>query len=334
MTADQIRNEQPAVRSLARQGILASYFADASVQERRRLRIEGYELLHPVTFRYLTRRIEARRGHRDCMVSVSHLRPDCLDRFHDDMDAVLDDLFRNARQPILNLEGWVNKRLSAVTIDAHRRRRGERGALQRPRIPRWLARELNHDKRLTDLATEMLEWAGVEATAGIHDWPLEVWSAQRVSAGSEHEEAGRSVARDIATVIAAMNKRPKWYADYIERPMGHKRPPSVGNHHDGWELAHDPGQAALEAHTTDDARRAELAALAVAAIKARVERGEQLRAVVVDVISTAFGAGSGSESLDRLPGYDCDDDQWVAARLADAKSVDRIVEAVLDLLSP
>ena len=214
-----------------------------------------------------------------------------------------------------------------------RQYRGERGALQRPRIPRWLSKELGHDKRLTDLAVEMLEWVGIETTAGIDDWPIEIWSSQRVAAGGDHETASRAVAEDVATVLAAMRKRPKWYADYVERPMGHKRAPLLANHRDGLDPAQDHGQAAQEAHALDEARRVELAGLMVEAIRTRIERGEDVRTVVVDVISTAFGAGTGSESLDRLPGDDCADDERVNARLADPDTVERIVAVVLDLLS-
>ena len=100
-------DDKLTVRELADSGILAVHYKEASEDERRRLRTEAYELLYMIVFMQLTRRVELRRGHRDCAVSIGGLRPDCLDRFHDDMDAVLDDLFRNAQVPIWNLEGWV-----------------------------------------------------------------------------------------------------------------------------------------------------------------------------------------------------------------------------------
>jgi hypothetical protein len=330
---DWMRDEQPGVRDLARAGELVAHFHAAMDEERRRLRIEAYELLHVVVFTRLTRPVEMRRRHGDCAVSVNNLRPDCLDRFHDDMDAVLDDLFRNARKPIYNLEGWVTRRLAAVTIDAYRRRRGERGALQRPRLPKWLVQEFRRSKRLTELAIKMLEWVGVEASAGVHDWPIEVWAAQRVEAGTiDGESAERTVARDIAIVLTAMRKRPRWYAAYIDRPMGRKRLPLAWTYHDDAEPTPDPAQADRDAQA-DDARRNELAALAVATIGARLERGEDIRPLVIDVISAVFGAGTGSENMDRFPGQDNADDERVKARLADPKTVDRIVEVVLELLS-
>lgn len=327
----ELRDDQPSTRDLAWAGRLAEHFEQAPQAERRRLRIEAYELLHGLVFAQLTRKVEARRGHRDCMVSVTKLRPDCLDRFHDDLDAVIDDLFRSARTPIQNLEGWVSSRLSAVTIDAHRRRRGERGALQRPRLPRWLADELRQNRRLMNLALDMLEWVGVEASAGIHDWPIEVWTSQRATQGDHH--AGRSVTEDVATVVAAMRKRPQWYADYVERPMGRKALPLTASRADGSAPVADPQRAAQEADAADDARRAELAELAFIVMRKRLDRGEDARTVVVDVVSTLFGSGDGSQELDRAPGLGNADDERVIARLTDPVAVDRIVALVLELLS-
>jgi hypothetical protein len=330
--SNDTRDEQLGVRELARQGLLADTFEQASATERRRLRREAYELLHPVVFGQLTCRIEARRGHRDCMASISRLRPDCLDRFYDDMDAVLDDLFHHARKPIHNLEGWVSSRLIRATVDAYRRRRGSRGALQRPRIPRWLARKLYHDGRLLDMAIQMLEWVGVDATAGADDWPIEAWFAQRATETGDYEAARRAVVQDVATVIAAMRTNARWYRSYVERPMGHKRFPLTVAYADGAGTAPDQPPTALDASAVDDARRVELAALAVALITARVERGGDVRAVVVDVIATVFGSGTAAEVLDRMPGQGGDDSELIEARLADPRTVDRIIAVVLELL--
>lgn len=329
---DEMRDEQLGVRELARRGTLVDTFAKASAAGRRRLRREAYELLYPVVFSQLTRRIEARRDHPDCLASVSALRPDCLDRFYDDMDAVLDDLFRNARVPIRNLEGWVSSRMVRATVDAYRRRRGSRGAPQRPRIPRWLARELQHDDRLQALALQMLEWVGVDATAGVADWPVEVWAAKRAVEIGDYEAARRAVVHDIATVLAAMCTHARWYHDNVERPMGHKRFPLVAGHADGTGAVPDRPPTALDAAAADDAREAELAALAVVAIAGRLERGDDLRVAVVDVIATVFGTGTAAEGLDRLPGQDAGVDELISTRLADPRTVDRIVALVLELL--
>jgi hypothetical protein len=321
-------DDHPGIRDLARSGRLVQYFAQASEEERRRLRIEAYELLLGLVFVQLTRKLELRRGHRDCVVSVTTLRPDCLDRFHDDMDAVVDDLFRSTRAPIENLEGWVSSRLSAVTIDAYRRRRGQRGALQRPRLPRWLIDELRQDKPLMDLALDMLEWVGVEAHAGIHDWPIEVWAGRLTE---DDESTRRSVAEDVATVLAAMRKRPRWYDKFVERPMGRNTIPSAVVAADGVGPA-DTGRAAQEADEADDVRRAELAELAIVLMRQRLDRGEDANSVVIDVLSTLFGAGIGAEELGRVPGLGNTDDERLTARLADPEVVERIVNLVLELL--
>jgi hypothetical protein len=328
---DDARDERLDVRELARRGLLAGTFERAPAGERRWLRREAYELLYPVVFGQLTRGVEARRGHRDCMASIEGLRPDCLDRFHDDMDAVLDYLFRYAHEPIHSLEGWVSRRLVRATVDAHRRRRGARGALQRPRIPQWLARELNYDDRLLGLAIQVLEWVGVDATAGVDTWPIDAWAAQRAGEMGDYEAAREVVVRDFTRVIAAMRTNARWYSDYVERPMGRKRfPLAAAQAADG--TAPDQPPAALDVWADADARRAELAALAVAVIADRVERGNDVRAAVVDVISMLFGTGAVADVLDRTPGQDGGDHEFVSARLADPRTVDGIVAVVLELL--
>lgn len=315
----------PGLRELARRGRLAEYVRTASDEERRRLRVEAYQLLMVLVFGQLTRNLELRRGHRSCARGVRHLADECLDRFHDDMNAVLDDLFVNARIPVQNLEGWVRRRLNHATVDAYRRRRGERGALQRPRVPGWLADRLGGRAELLALAVEMLEWAGVEATAGAQVWPIEAWADARARTGLDLAEARRAVAEDVELVLAAMRGRPRWYADYVERPLGRKRPPLAAGDSDARYGTGPGGQ--------DDNALRDLAALAVAALEARLGRGEEPRAAVSEVLATVFAAGSGTESLDRLPGTSSGADEWVLAQLADPAAVARITDAVLALLA-
>lgn len=323
------------LRELAQAGTLAAAYAAGSRDLRIALRIGAFELVAPVVFQRLTRLRENRRGHRLCASSIDRLEPGCLDSFHDDVEAVVEDLLRNAHAPIFNLEGWVGRRLMAVTVDGYRRRRGERGALQRPRIPRWLAQELRHDERLMQLAIKMLEWVGVDATAGLNEWPVEAWSDMRTEHGVDYVAARRSVEQDIATVIVAMRKRARWYETYVERPMGRKQLPIAPIQQQGiLEALPGPGTEVLALHAAaDDVRLTELAALAVEMIGARVARGEDLRSTVVEVISSIFGSGSGSENLDRIPGHDPSDDQALPARLSDPATVDQIVAVVIELIS-
>jgi len=307
----------PTVRELAGDGTLAAVAASATGDDRRRLRIEAYELLHRLVFDQLTRKVETRRGHLRCAVSVQLLADECLDRFHDDMDAVLDDLFRHARTPIRNLEGWVRGRLRAATVDAHRRRRGERGAQQRPRLPGWLAQCLDHDPRLGELAVSMLEFVGVEQPAGLETWPVDAWAARRCADGADYEAARRGVLRDVATVLTAMRTRPAWYADYVERPLGRKRLPLLPA-----PRATSPSEPVAPPRRTE---LVELSALAIAAIETRLGRGEEPKAVLVDVLTTVFGRLSEVDNAD-------DVDDRVLALLDDADSVDRLVADVLAIL--
>jgi hypothetical protein len=321
----------PNIRDLARRGVLADFVKAAAEHERRRLRAEAYVLVQPVVFNQLTHKLEINRGHYRCAVSVKMLEDDCLDRFHDDMDAVLDDVFRNVRMPIMNLEGWVRRRLTAVTIDAYRRRRGERGALQRPRIPRWLATRLADDPRLLALAVEMLEFAGLELAAGTETWPIDTWAARRAATGGDYEAARRAVLRDVETVIEAMRTRPKWYADYLERPLGRKRAPLIPAPWPGPDAGEDHASRHAARDDAEDARLTELAAVAVAAIEARLASGEEPRTVVVDVLTTVFAAGV--DGMGRPPGEAADIDERVAVGLADRASIDRLVTAVLAILA-
>ena len=135
---------------------------------------------------------------------------------------------RRATDPIDNFDGWLATRLSPATVDAHRRRRGEIGALQRPRLPAWLGEALGGDPWLCDLAVQILVWAGVPATAGAELWPLDGWAARRAEvtgAPPAGPDTRDTLDREVRTVLAAMGTRPKWYAEHVERPLGHKRAP-------------------------------------------------------------------------------------------------------------
>src|SRR5205823_15053751 len=110
---------------------------------------------------------------------VRRLADECLDRFEDDVEAVVYDVLTHADRPIRQLEAWVSSRLRAATVNHHRAVRGERGALQRPRLPRWLAAGLGHDRWLEELALQILTWVGVPTTAGRQVWPLDAWTQRR-----------------------------------------------------------------------------------------------------------------------------------------------------------
>jgi hypothetical protein len=173
------RGRADEVRNLARRGMLAETVAKATVPERLRLTGGTYDIAWPVVFSRLTQGLERRRGHASCATSVRHLADDCLDRFEDDVEAVVHDVIRFARRPIENLEAWIASRIKTATVDGYRRRRGEIGALQRPRPPAWLMQALDGDAWLVDLATQILGWVGNPATAGAELWPTESWAVRR-----------------------------------------------------------------------------------------------------------------------------------------------------------
>lgn len=329
--APTTRSAAGLVRDLARRGVLADRMSTAVGAEHSRLTGGAYQIAWPVVFQRLTRRIEIGRGHHGCAAGLHRLEPECLDRFQDDVEAVLDDLFRNARTPIVNLEGWISSRLNAATVDAHRRRRGERGALQRPRLPGWLVRELDDDPWLTVLAVEVLVWVGVPTTAGVGVWPLDAWAERRAAVTGQVATGEHQVARDVERVLAAMRVRRTWYADFVERPLGRKQAPVLPAPRTDADSAREwPHLALVPRHETDDARLRDLAAAAVDAIEARVRRREDLRSVALDVLRTVFGAGTGAEDMDRTPGAGPGDAERVAALLADPATLDRIVAVLLD----
>ena len=315
------------VRSLAHHGRLAKRAGDASAEESALLRRGAYQIVWPVVFDGLTRGIERQRGHRRCVIGIEYLEPECLDRFQDDVEAVVDDLLRYGTVPIRNVEGWVRSRLVRATIDGNRRRRGERGALQRPRLPRWLERRIGEDRWLRALALDVLVWVGVPTTAGAGLWPYAAWADRRVAITGDMATTERDVERDVEKVLTIMRTNVPWYEQYIERPLGRKQAPLAQF---GPEAVQEPAHLALtERHEADDALLRELAALAIDAMTVRFERGEDRRSVVVDVIETVFG-GDGSPMY-RDPGTNPVDDQ-LGALLSDHQAIDQLVHQICQIL--
>jgi hypothetical protein len=295
-----------------------------------------YGLVSDLVYDRLSRPIERGRGHRSCLVSVYHMEPECHDRHQDDTRAVWAYVLRHADQQIVNLPGWVTSRLTPVTIDAHRARRGELGALQRPRLPRWLVEGLGEDPWLCWLALGMLTWVGVPAAVSNGLWPLGAWADHRArTTGSACTEP--QVERDVERVCRAMRAKPAWYEKYVEVPLGRKRPALVaplvgdGGPEDGVGRGLPPLSLALPGQSVEVWLH-ESAATALAAIEERVAAGEPLRAACVSVLSEVFASGTGSESMDSAPSTAPDVAAHVACRLADPSAVDRIADAVLEIV--
>ncbi|MET7423434.1 hypothetical protein [Dactylosporangium sp. NPDC005555] len=321
------------VRGLARLGSLAATVADADEPERLRLTGGTYSVVYPVVYTGLTQGLERRRGHPACAVSVRHLADDCLDRFHDDVEAVVHDVMRRATAPIDNLDAWICGLINSATVDGHRRRRGEIGALQRPRAPKWLVNGLGGDRWLVHLAVQMLNWAGNPATAGSQVWPVDSWTALRCRFTGNWDPAAQvDVRHDIETVLRVMRAKREWYERYVEGPLGHKHvpvprftPENASGDHFG------PALSLIDAGERDDLYMRELAHLAMTAMRTRLQAGEDPRTVVSEVINVAFGDGAGP-APDGGPHLSCIAGEHVGRLLRDQDRISRIVVAVLAIV--
>lgn len=289
-----------------------------------------YAAAWPIVFSRVTRTVELRRGHHGCMRSVSALAPECLDCFEDDVAAVVDYVLRFADAPIADLEGWIASRVQKACVDGHRRRRGARGALQRPRLPDFLASGLGHDPWLCFLAVAVLTWAGLPTTAGCGLWPLDEWGRARQSRvlGADAADAA-AVERDVETVLSVMRARPEWHERYVEGPLGRKQAPVYT------AAADDLPQALriVETHEFDDAMLVRLAGLALDDSRRRLDAGQRPRDAVAAAIGTAFGEACASWGADRPPHHDPLPADRIAALLRDPAQVDRIVGTVLDIVA-
>ncbi len=315
------------VRSLADKGTLAERARHASQPEYAWILRGAYEIVWQVTFDGLTRGIEHRRNHHHCARGVDHLEPECLDRYEDDVEAVLDDLLHYANVPIRNLEGWIRSRLVRATVDGNRKRRGERGALQRPRLPRWLARLIGKDLWLQALALDILTWVGVPATAGASVWPYAAWADRRAAVTRDLGATERDVEREVEHLLAIMRQNEPWYHRYVERPRGHKAVPLASHDQDADRVSH---LALVDRHEVEDTLLLNLAAVALDAMAARFARGEDRRSVVVEVISMVFG--SGLHRIDEAPGAESADGDRVSMFLADYEAVERLVSQICAIL--
>jgi hypothetical protein len=322
------------IRSLAAEGRLAQAIESAWGPARTELIGAVFALVWPVVYERLTRKLEKRRGHRACTVAVHLLAAECLDRFYDDVEAVIDDVSVNSDQPIHNFEAWVASRLNAATVNAHRRRRGQTGALQRPRLPQWLSARLGRDEWLSELALLILVWVGVPATAGVGLWPLDQWSHRRALRTQDWSGSSPSaVERDIERVMDAMRSRRQWFDDHVETPLGHKVTSVASVPLDPQGRYVEPAPLSLtgpdEVH---NGLLLDLAGAAIDVMAARLRAGEDARVVVVDVVRRLFGSPAVGD-LDRPPLAASTEDEQVAVLLADRRAVDRVVDAVLRIVN-
>lgn len=289
-----------------------------------------YGVVWPIVFDRITRPLEQRRGHRACMRSVALLRPDCLDAFEDDVDAVIEHVLRYANSSIHNLEGWIASRAQRACVDGHRRRRGERGALQRPRLPEFLGSALNLDPWLCELALCILTWVGVPQTAGGGPWPLAEWAARRAQL-KQQPDTGETAAveRDVARVLAAMRRSPAWYRSYVETPLGRKQaaPCPAGSEAERRPLP------VVDRAEQDERAMHRFAERALERIQFRLSAGEAAGPAVSAVLGETFGDIAAAWDADRPPHEDPLLSERLGRLLADPAEVARITAAVLEILS-
>ena len=319
----------------ARAGRLSEHLESAQGHGRQAL----YSMMSRVVFQCLTRPVELRRGHPRCAAGPAGMAEDCHDRHQDDVAALHAHLLRHAGQRFENLEGWLASRATRASIDAYRERRAERGALTRPRLTVWLARQLGENEWHRTLALNILEWVGVTATAGpLTDWPLGAWAQQRTRFEPGPEFTEVQVAEEVEHILRTMRTRPKWYADYVERPLGRKQAPLVPAQRPGGEDLREPEYvASVEPDEAQDALLTELATAAITSIGTRLARGQSAREAVAEVIGTVFGVApeTGAEQMDRTPdrGQEPDAAECAARLILVPEVLDRVVDTVLELIA-
>ena len=271
------RGDIDELRELARGGRLGAQLSSPANAKQAKLDGALYSLVWPIVFNRLTRPLELRRGHRACAVRVTLLSSECVDGFHDDVEAVVDGVRRRATVPIDDLEAWIATMARTAAVDGYRRRRGLLGAPQRPRVPGWLSDRLAREPWLTRLALHVMEWVGVPTTAGHQLWPLDSWVERRAQAtGDWSGSTTDTIRRDVEHVLTAMRSRPRWYQQNIEQPLGRKQTPTSVS------PASIPLAPVPPSEDNDEAE------LAVRAICLRVDAGEDARQVATEVVRQVF----------------------------------------------
>ncbi|MEU6644571.1 hypothetical protein ABZ863_18730 [Saccharomonospora sp. NPDC046836] len=251
---------------------------------------------------------------------------DCLDRFHDDVAAVIKAVAERTTTQVEDLTAWITAVARFAVVDAHRKRRGAIGAQQRPRLPQWLIVQLVDEPWLTSLALRVLEWVGIPTTAGHQLWPLGSWTLIRAQTTGDWTGSSQEVvAGEVERVLVAMRQRPRWYADNVERPLGHKQAPTAG------QPNQDIGPAPLALVRPDERADSVLSAVAQVAtdvIAERLRRGENAHAVVRDVVLRLFCDGDVIPAISSAP-HAAFADEWLEEQLIATPGMDRIVAAVV-----
>lgn len=282
-----------------------------------------YLIISRVVFQRITRPLELRRGHGLCAGGAGRLEAACHDRHQDDVEALYLDLLGDADKRIANLPAWLSSRAEPASIDEYRRRRSERGALQRPRMTVWLAQALGEDPWLQRLALNILDWVGVDATAGYDVWPLRAWVEQRAAMVEGPALSEAEMDAEVQHVLDTMRtKRSNWYAAHVEHPLGHKQAPLAPFRRTDTEGFRE---AEHVRHTTPDdqveALLRELASTALDLVEALIAQGRPLREAVASALTEAFGTA------------ETEPDERAGQLIAEPEVFNRIVSTVEKILS-
>jgi hypothetical protein len=199
-------------------------------------------------------------------------------------------------------------------------------------MTRALAADLGDDPWFGDLALKILVWVGVPTGAGTGLWPLDRWAQMRAErTGDIAGSTPARVAAEVEQVLAAMRRRPQWYQDYVERPLGHKVPPIAPPPGDG--ITDPRPLVVVSPEEIADTRFSGLAWTAVEAIQDGIEHHHDPTETVVEVLTRLFLGGSGSDELERAPSTgDGQRHQHLSALLADSVALAGIVDRVLRIV--
>jgi hypothetical protein len=328
--------DRRSLRQLAASGELwrADTAAPAEISQ---LRSEAFEIALPLVWERHTRPLELRKGHRDCFAAIRCLKPECLDGFTDDLEAVVAALMAY-RRPIASLEGWITTRMANAIKDGYRVRRArEMGAQQRVRVPVGVAKRLRDDPWLLALTERVLQWTGLRQAAGMDLWPFGQWADDRAEVtGTASSRA--CVAADISRVLAVMREwDAAWYDRYVETPLGRKWAPVASGR---FSSLPDADYAAEEdlpldlvpAYERTDARLIDAATACLDEIRAGLATGDNPRTVIEEAIVASYLTEWTPGEIDQVPAAEPDISDVIQAIVADPRALDRVVLKVLDIV--
>lgn len=230
---------------------------------------------------------------------LRRLPPETADRVTNDAQALLEK-FVTMKDPIkVSLEAWATGARPNAVSDKNRRDRGERGALQKARVPEGLKRALGHDPLLVEIARRIIDFAGTPRAVGGSGWPTGTWSSDLAPlAGAAGEYPERACERDVERVLhlmAAWNQT--WLDQRILGPLSRQALP-VAFRDDAAETDR-PGSADERDADQRDRLLLDAAADLLDALADRLAVGDGVPAEVAREVLEEFEKRSGVRISDR-----------------------------------